>query len=107
MAAANLRNAVRPRILLVAAVALGIALNVWLRRQLFEIPEGAVHQVVLASTLCVLILTGAAAAGLTFQIARPHGSSTFRTSVGVLLAILVGALCVFMGFYWPMFLAQN
>src|SRR4051794_37361414 len=91
MAASNLRNVVRPRILLAAGVALGTAANVCLRRQLFETPEGIAHQVVLATSLGIIILTSAAAAALAFQIIRPHGSSALRTIVGLIVAMIVGA----------------
>jgi glucan phosphoethanolaminetransferase (alkaline phosphatase superfamily) len=88
-------------LLFAVAVAAGVTLNVWLRRRLFETTGQAIHQSYLTMSLWVVVLTGLAAAGLTFTTLRPHRPAFLRSVLAGALAIVVAVVALFVGFYWP------
>ncbi|HEY6912084.1 MAG TPA: hypothetical protein VI356_22085 [Myxococcales bacterium] len=89
------------------AVAAGITLNVWLRRRLFETTGQAVHQSYATISLWVVVLTALAAAALTFTSLRLRDPSFLRSVVAAALAIVVAAVALFVGFYWPWLFAKS
>ncbi|MGE5046939.1 MAG: hypothetical protein ACM3PC_00100 [Deltaproteobacteria bacterium] len=101
MIAVSQSRAARSPILFAVAVAAGVTLNVWLRRRLFETTGQAIHQSYLTMSLWVVVLTGFAAAGLTFTTLRPRHPAFVRSVLAGALAIVVALVALFVGFYWP------
>jgi high-affinity K+ transport system ATPase subunit B len=88
-------------LLFAVAVAAGVTLNVWLRHKLFETTGQAAHQSYATISLWVVVLTALAAAAATFTSLRPGRAAFLRSVVAGALAIVVAAVALFVGFYWP------
>jgi glucan phosphoethanolaminetransferase (alkaline phosphatase superfamily) len=95
------RRAARGPLVAAVAVAAGATLNVWLRHKLFETTGQSVHQSYQTVTLLVVLLTGLAAAALTFTTMRLGKPSFVWTVLAGMLAIVVALVAIFVGLYWP------
>jgi glucan phosphoethanolaminetransferase (alkaline phosphatase superfamily) len=100
------RRAARGPLVAAVAVAAGVTLNVWLRRKLFETTGQPVHQSYQTLSVLVVVLTGFAAAALTFTTLRLGRPSFVWTVLAGMLAIVVALVAIFVGLYWPWLFAK-
>jgi hypothetical protein len=101
------RRSARGPLLFAVAVAAGVTLNVWLRRRLFEATGQPVHHSYQTLSLLVIVLTGLAAAALTFTTLRLGKPSFVWTVLAGMLAIVVALVAIFVGLYWPWLFSKS